>query len=292
MLKFIPILSEQKQQFDDEGYLIVRNVLDADTIETLIEASDRLIDSDRRDNRQQSNGGLYDGFRNCISMDPAFVDLLMHPKTFPIVVQLLGPNINLLTSHLIYRHPDPEDTPLSRRLPGWHRDHYASMADLGHARILRHSLKIAYYLTDLSEPNSGATMVAPGTNQLKEPMHIPEGQPDPPNALEPLLQPGDCVIFENRTYHAGAANRVGRLRKAVMFGYAYQWIRPYDYRQQPPEVVEKLDAMGRYLIGEPVDDTKEFRFDLGPNPIKTWGEDNGYTYSAYQEGDRVFTARH
>ncbi len=292
MPEFVPILPEQKQQFDDEGYLIVRNVLDSDTIERLTEVSDRLISSDQRENRQQSNGGLYDGFRNCISMDEAYQSLLMHPTTFPMVVQLLGPNINLLTSHLIYRHPDPKDAPITNRIPGWHRDHYASMADLGHARILRHSLKVAFYLTDLSEPNSGATLLAPGTNQLKEPMEIPEGQPDPVNVLEPLLQPGDCVIFENRTYHAGAANRVGRLRKAVMIGYAYQWMRPYDYRQQPPEMVEKLDAMGRYLVGEPVDSTKEFRFDLGPNPIKSWAEAGGFTYSPYQEGPRVFTARH
>jgi hypothetical protein len=57
-------------------------------------------------------------------------------------------------------------------------------------------------------------------------------------------------------------------------------------------MIEKLDGMGRYLIGEPVDDTKEFRFDLGPNPIKAWGEASGFTYSPYQEGARVFTAKH
>ena len=60
--------------------------------------------------------------------------------------------------------------------------------------------------TDLSEPNSGVTLVAPGSNHLTEPIEIPEGQADPLGAVEPLLNPGDCLIFENRTWHAGGAN--------------------------------------------------------------------------------------
>ena len=279
-MEFTPVSPQQKRQFDEEGYLIIRSALDSETINCLIDASDRLILSDERTNRQQTNDGLYDGFRNCFSMDPTFMPLLTHPVTFPLVVQLLGPHINLMTSHLIYRHTDPKDAPLTWRLPGWHRDHYTSMRDLGHARIPRHSLKCAYYLTDLSEPHTGVTMVAPGTNQLTEPVEIPDGAVDPMNAIEPLLNPGDCLIFENRTYHAGAANRSGRTRKAVMFGYSYSWMRPTDYKQQSPQLVEKLDPIGRYLVGEPVSDDVEFRFDGGPNPIAEWAAAAGFEYRA------------
>lgn len=274
-MEFVQISPEQKRQFDEEGYLIVRNVLDSQLIESLIEASDRLIASDRVENRQRTNGGLYDGFRNCVSMDDAFLPLMTHPKTFSLVTQLLGANLGLLTSHLIYRHPDPKGSPETSRMPGWHRDHYVSLQDLGHAQIPRHSLKIAYYLTDLSEPNTGATLMAAGSNQLKEKIEIPEGKVDPATTVEPLLNPGDCVFFENRTWHAGAANLTNRIRKAVMFGYCYNWMRPTDYRQQSPEFVEKLDLMQRFLVGEPVDDTKEFQFTGGANPIREWQEANG-----------------
>ncbi len=278
MMEFIKIEPEQKRQFDEEGYLIVRGALHSETVAALLEAGDRLVASDRVENRQRSNGGLYDGFRNSVSMDEAFLPLITHPATFSIVTQLLGPHLSLLTSHLIYRHPDPPGSPDSSRLPGWHRDHYPSMRDLGHRRIPRHSLKVAYYLTDLSEPNSGATMMAAGSNQLTERIDFPEGRVDPATKVEPLLQPGDCVFFENRTWHAGAANLTNRIRKAVMFGYCYNWIHPTDYRQQPREMVEKLTKMQRFLVGEPVDETQEFRFDGGPNPIADWCLDNGYEH--------------
>ncbi len=275
-MEFVEITPEQKRQFDEEGYLIMRGAIDSETVSALIEAGDRLIASDRELNRQRRPGGLYDGFRNCVSLDDAFLPLITNPKTFSIVAQLLSPHLSLLTSHLIYRHPDPPGSPDTERLPGWHRDHYMSMRDLGDEHIPRHSLKVAYYLTDLSEPNSGVTMMAAGSNQLKERIEIPEGQADPASKVEPLLEPGDCVFFENRTWHAGAANLSDRVRKAVMIGYSYDWITPTDYRLQAPDMVEKLSPMQRYLVGEPVDDSPEFDFTGGPNPIADWCVEHGY----------------
>ena len=284
-MEFVKITPEQKRQFDDEGYLVMRDAIDSDMVSALIDAGDRLIASDRTVNRQRRPGGKYDGFRNCVSMDEAFLPLITNPKVFSIVAQLLSPWLSLLTSHLIYRDPDPPGSPDTERLPGWHRDHYMSMRDLGDQFIPRHSLKVAYYLTDLSEPNTGVTMMAAGSNQLKQSIEIAPGAADPDSAVEPLLNPGDCVFFENRTWHAGAANLTDRTRKAVMIGYSYDWITPTDYRRQAPELVEQLSPMQRYLVGEPADDSPEFDFTGGANPIADWCADNGYHYSPKQGKD-------
>ena len=75
-LDWHPLSDEEIRHFDDTGYFIVRNVLDSDTIEELIEASDQLMASDRRENRQHNSNNLYDSFRNCISIDDAFIPLL------------------------------------------------------------------------------------------------------------------------------------------------------------------------------------------------------------------------
>ena len=272
---FTKLSEEQRRQFRNEGYLILRNVLDEAAISSLIEAGDRLLATEQRFNRFVSGGGLYDGFRNCITMDDAFIPLLTNPVTLPLVIQLLGSNLQLYTSHLIYRQPDPPGTPASIRMPGWHRDNGRTSMDLGQANYPRIGLKCAFYLTDLSQPNSGVTMLAPGSNLLKERIDIPEGATDPVNAIEPLLNPGDCVIFEYRTWHAGAPNFTQITRKAVMIGYAYRWLKPMDYIKQERALVERLSDIEKYLVGEELDDTLEFQPSGGFNPLNDWCQQHG-----------------
>jgi ectoine hydroxylase-related dioxygenase (phytanoyl-CoA dioxygenase family) len=277
-MEYIPLTAEQKRQFEEEGYLIVRGALDAETIASLIEAGDRLIASDRTEDRQR-NGPLYDGFRNSIALDDAFIPLLTHPKTFPLIAQLMGPNLHLVTSHLIYKHPDPAGTPTTTRAPGWHRDVAGTVTDLGQNNVPRLEMKCAYYLTDLSQPNYGATLFSPGSNHLKQALPIRPGQADPDNVLEPLLQPGDAVFFENRTFHAATANLSSWTRKAIMFGYGYRWMRPMDYLVQPATLLEKVsDPIGRQLLG--VIDNPDGRFkgaDLR-TPLSDWFTEHDLHY--------------
>jgi len=275
MQGFTELSEEQRQQFRDDGYLIVREALDEDMISRLIEAGDRVINSEERLNRYTTHGGIYDGYRNCITMDDAFIPLLTNEVALPLVIQLLGSNLQLSTSHLIYRHPDPPGTPDSARKPGWHRDNGRTQLDLGQDNYPRIGLKCAFYLTDLSQPQSGVTMLSPGSNQLTERIEIPEGKADPANAIEPLLNPGDCVIFEYRTWHAGAPNFTDITRKAIMIGYAYRWLKPMDYVKQQREFVEKLTDIEKYLVGEEIDQTLEFQPQGGLNPLNEWCEQHG-----------------
>lgn len=273
-LQWHALADEEIRQFDEEGYLIVRGVLDSPAISELIEVGDQLMASDRRENRQVSHSELYDSFRNCLAIEDIFMPLLTNEKILSIVVQLLGAHLQLMTSHLIYKHPDPPGTSNNARSPGWHRDYGSATKVLGNG-VPRILLKCGYYLTDLSEPNSGATLVAPGSNHLLERIQIPEGQTDPINFVEPRLKPGDCLLFENRTWHAGAANLTTRIRKGIMFGYGYRWVMPMDYRTQSPDVLDKLSPLGRYLVGEPYQKTSEYRPGGGESPLADWCEQHG-----------------
>jgi len=131
-------------------------------------------------------------------------------------------------------------------------------------------LKCAFYFTDLSQPKSGNTMVVPGSNLLTKTLEIPKGQADPAGAIEPLLNPGDCLLFENRTWHAGAVNHSDHTRKGIMIGYGYRWVMPMDFRRQSEEFIEKLSPLERFLVGEPYDDVKGFQPDGGANPLANW----------------------
>lgn len=278
-MEFTPLDGEQKRQFDEQGYLIVRGALNEAEIACLIAAGDRLIASDATESRQKMSG-TYDGFRNCIGMDEAFLPLLTHPNTMPLIAQLLGPNLHLVTSHLIYKMPNPAGTPSTLRQPNWHRDIAGTPEDLGHASVPRMEMKCAFYLTDLSEPSSGVTLFAPGSNHLKERIVIPEGQSDPDGAVEPLLRAGDAVFFENRTWHAGSANLTDRVAKMVMFGYGYLWLKEFDYIAQSPQLLAQTDDIGRQLLGGLKD--PEGRFVPGgiATPLREWCKANGVQYAA------------
>lgn len=275
MLTYTPLPESDIRHFDENGYLIVRNALDADTVARLVEACDRLIASDLRTNRQTSAEGRYDGFRNAITLDDAFAALIDHERILPSVVQLLGANLHVMTSHLIVKQPDPPDAPATMRQPGWHRDYAMAMSDMGNLAIPRLLVKCAYYLTDLSEQNRGVTMVAPGSNLLTDLPPIRDGEADPIGAVEPSIQPGDCLIFENRTFHAGAAHKGPDPRKAIMIGYGYRWVVPMDYVKQDAAFVEKLTPLQRYLVGEEYEHVEEFQFAGGRNPIAEWCEEHG-----------------
>ena len=288
MLEYTPVPAEQIRQFDEQGYLVIRNVLDDATIAQLIAASDRLIDSDLQTNRQSNPTGLYDGFRNTVTLDDTYIPLMTHPKILPLVVHLLGSNLQLMTSHLIYKYPNPPDTPDTHRAPGWHRDYMQAMQALGHYSIPRIELKCAYYFTDLSQPKSGNTMVVPGSNLLTERLEIPAGQADPAGAIEPLLQPGDCLLFENRTWHAGAVNLFDHIRKGIMIGYGYRWVMPMDFRRQSEDFIAKLSPLERFLAGEAYDDVAGFQPDGGANPLRDWCKEHGLpTARHYGPGNEV-----
>lgn len=270
MLGEVIVSRKDIEFFDRNGYLIVRQALREEQITALVEAGDRLMASDDQLHRQALPSGRYDSFRNVVTKHQVFRDLIDHPVILPTVVQLLGSDLHLVTSHLIYKGADPEDTPDTFREPGWHRDYFQAMNDMGHRRIQRFLVKCAYYLTDLSAPNSGVTMVVPGSHRLTRAIEIPAGQTDPNDALEPSLQPGDCLIFENRTYHAGAANLISRTRKALMIGYGYRWIKPMDYRVQTADVLAQMSPLQQFLCGEPFVKRDTFDFRGGDNPIDDW----------------------
>ena len=107
VLDSTPLPEADRDHFDRQGYLIVRQALDEATVARLLEAGDRLLASDLRTGRQQATHGRTDGFRNTIALDDNFIPLIDHPRILPTVVQLLGADLQIMTSHLIHKRPDP-----------------------------------------------------------------------------------------------------------------------------------------------------------------------------------------
>lgn len=273
-LDFVALSPSDRDQFDQNGFLVVPGVLDSITISQLIEAGDCLMSSDCQWNRETMEDG-WDSFRNVIATDHIFFHLLTHPKTFPLIVQILGPNIHLLSSQLIYLEawtPGKERQIRTPDRPGWHRDIYGVPADLGHAHIPRLAIKCAFYLTDVSSEKSGMTLFSPGSHRLKSNLTISSGAIDPENVTLLTLQPGDAVFFENRTFHSGGINKSDFTRKCIMFQYGFRWLKPVDYSQQPQSLIEKCNDIQKQLLGAKPDRNHKGQIvmGLGAQPLRQW----------------------
>jgi hypothetical protein len=247
---FIPLKPEQRRSFDEDGFLVVRNALDSEKVDRLVSAGDRLAESffnkpELFDRPEYNHLDLRPG----LLREAALFDLVTNNATVPLVVQLLSPNIHLHSTALIYKRPEAPNAPPFRR--GWHRD-IRIPKDLGHQTLPLVGIKVCYCLTDFLQPECGMTLMARGSHLRTEPLPIPKGQVDPTDVevCDLRLNAGDALFFENRTFHTAAPNCSNRVSKALIYGYAYRWMKPEVYLDvADQQLLQKADPITGQLVG-------------------------------------------
>lgn len=264
------VLSDsQRAAFERDGFLVVPDALPLPMVEQLTCAVDRLYEAGLQESGLSKTNAW--NLRNCVVHDPMFRKLLDWPATFPLVVDLLNWNLHLITSHLIVRAPSPPEADVAWKAEGWHRDGGTSSTEMQepHPRLF---IKIAYWLTDLSEPGRGNIRFVPGSQRMMGRPAQAEGAPDPYGAVEICAKPGDAVLFEQRTYHAVGPNKSNITRKSLFFGYGYRWIHPMDFKTTPSDILEQCNPIQRQLLG----DTKTILGNYIPQdedvPLRAWWE--------------------
>ncbi|HKP73845.1 MAG TPA: phytanoyl-CoA dioxygenase family protein [Pyrinomonadaceae bacterium] len=269
-MDFIPLKPEQRRAFDEDGYLVLRNTLDAETLERLREECDRLASSflgkpEVLDKAEYNHLDLRPG----LLREKALFALVSHSTTVPLIVQLLSPNIHLHSTALIYKRPENPNAPTFRR--GWHRD-IRIPRDLGHEHLPRVGIKVCYCLTDFHQPRSGMTLLARKTHLRAEPLVIPKGEVDPLGVeLSDLtLNAGDAFLFDNRIFHTATPNLSDRVSRVLMYGYAYRWMKPEVYLETPDErQLAQADPVTRQLLGGYRD------VDTPPWALQRWAKRHG-----------------
>lgn len=250
MSEFVHVTPEQRQAFDDDGFLIVRGVLDAATVSACLAAGDRLAEaflgkSEVLDRPEYNHLDQRPG----VLSEKTLVDLVSHPTAVSLMVQFLGTNIHLHSTALIYKRPSRSDAPAFRR--GWHRDIRAPK-DLGHQFLPRIGIKMCFCLTDFPSANSGMTLLARGSHKRTAPLVVRKGQVDPDEVevCDLQLKAGDTFIFDNRLFHTAAPNLSNRTSKVLMYGYAYRWMKQEIYLETlDPACLKGRDPISRQLLG-------------------------------------------
>ena len=62
------------------------------------------------------------------------------------------------------------------------------------------------------------------------------------------------AIFPHNLWHSVAPNHGDSVRRSVTFRYGQMWCRPYDYEKAPAEVLARMPARRRRLLGDLGDD--------------------------------------
>ncbi|NKB71648.1 MAG: hypothetical protein GKR89_31625 [Candidatus Latescibacteria bacterium] len=282
-MDYVELTDGQRTFFNANGYLIVPGALSGEQVSAVTQAADALMEGFEYE-------GYYQHRRAGLMQAPALAKLATNSPITPLAVQLLGTHIHITNTALIYKHPQPLDAP---RDCAWHRDVGVHL-DVGHVKLPRVGLKVGYCLTDMDEPDTGATLFAPGSNLQEEPLFIPKGGIHPEHYVEPRLKAGDAYLFESRMYHHPAINATDRVAKVAMFGYHYIWVKSdhylffYDGQVQPSEsVLEGVDDVGRQLLCAGVD--SQGRED--PNgidwPIAEWAQGHGLALALARAPQRI-----
>jgi len=269
-MDFVKLTEEQRQAFAEDGYLVVREALDQETVDRLLAEADRLaapfLYKPEIAGKPEYN---HLDLRRGLLKERTLLALVANSTTVPLVVQLLSPNIHLHSTTVIYKRPETRDAPSFRR--GWHRD-IRIPKDLGNSNLPRVGVKICYCLTDFHEPNSGMTLFALKTHLSSEALKIRKGQIDPEGVevCDLKLNAGDAVLFENRIFHTAAPNRSDRTSKVLIYGYAYRWLKPEVYLETPDEtLLQKADPITRQLLGGYRD------VDTVPWALQRWAKTHG-----------------
>ena len=275
---------EQRQQWDEDGYLIIKKALSAKEVTELIAEVDRLDEASQRLGRDPNTllhvvniinaatEGLFQSVQGnagtILRHEPceAFLNLIDHPSHLGIVCELIGAAIQLSWAEAMVRPPSL--TPANR----WHKDgskpyYFASvdrMTPLQWARI-------GFFLTDVDEPDMGNFTVIPGSHRSGFP-RLPQGlehaltitsftkfqqveQIDAgvPGARQVTVEAGDAVLFHNALWHCVPRNTSNVRRRNLWYVYTPVWQRLGDRTENSPELLARCNAVRRQLLGAMVD---------------------------------------
>ena len=225
------LTGDERATFERDGFLVIKNALPASMVNDFSKIVGQLGSGD-----------------NIFAKDESFLELIDWQRTFPKVFGVLGWNIHSYYTQIVVSPPQDESVRATKRRRGWHQDSDRINADIEPGTQPRLSVKVGYFLTDVSEGGRGNFSVIPGSHRKRQ-IELPaDGVSDPEGAIEVKAPAGTAVMFDRRLFHAPGHNRSNITRKVIFIGYSHRWIHPRDERTVS-HLLERCDPIRRQLLG-------------------------------------------
>ncbi|HSO95520.1 MAG TPA: phytanoyl-CoA dioxygenase family protein [Acidimicrobiia bacterium] len=215
------ISPNERSAFDEDGFLVLPELIDPSTIATLTDQLDELEADVDRFLAQQPDGRVHIAETGAITFtvhavlrSAAARAFVKHPALVGLCHDLVGPDVNLYWDQAVYKKPEKP-----RRFP-WHQD-------TGYTYVEpQHYLTCWVALTDVTVAN-GSPWVVPGVHRGGTLLHHwvdPIGWEclgaDPDGAVAAEVPAGGAVVFSSLTPHLTGPNTTGAVRKAYIVQYA------------------------------------------------------------------------
>ena len=287
----------QREQWEEEGYFVVKGALSKTEIKRITEEIDKLDQESQRQGRDPDTlldvaniidtavEGLFSpehghsGRRLQWEPNETFLSLIDHPNTLGLVCEAMGAAIQMTWSQALVRPATP--SPGHRWHPDGPKPYYFPRIN---GEMPQLQLKVGFFLTEIDRPDMGNLCVVPGSHKNGFPK-IPEGleyalkitsftefrqveQIDAgvPGARQLMVEPGDAIGLHNGLFHSVVRNTSNVRRKNLYYAYGPMWQRAGDRVDNPAELLARCTPVRRQLLGDMA----------GPNT-------NG-GYHAYDEG--------
>ena len=260
---------DERAAFERDGFLMVRHALAEPLRRQLVE----VVDEHDRAFRAQSGVGPHHVLNehDLVGAEPLMLELVDLATTFPKVFGILGWHIKLFHTQLLVTPPVG-----SRAVPGgyaWHQDNNRMNRDFETMHHPMVSLKVGYFLTDVSAPGMGNLCVAPGSHRLANGAFAVGEDGQPAGAIEVLASAGDAIVFDRRIWHSASSNRSVAARKFLTMGYAYRWLQPKS-AMRLEHLYDTVDPIRRQLLGYCT--TANGYYDPQPDdvPLRAWMQEH------------------
>ena len=269
----IRLSPDQLAAFERDGFLHLPALLSSDENAHYLALVEKMSADFRAEKGLESHQTVE--IRNAIARESELLPLLSHPNALGAMLDILGWNIQITTSHVFARTPNPGEK-MAFKAIDWHADGPNPRPPRVNGEFgpvePRIYAKIGYFLTDLSEPNMGNLRVVPGSHLRAAKPEIDVETGEPRGMVELLTRAGDAVLFENRCWHAVGPNLSTQARRNIYIGYCPRWIKAIDFQSQSDELLARADDVQKQLLGASTDELSFYLPARAPGdvPLREW----------------------
>jgi hypothetical protein len=234
----MPLSVQERARFDADGFLLIPDALNSDELATVQLAAGRAEAAWRADlTLPGQRSARLDQVQAPIEYEPELRDLLWHPKTFPIVREIIGEDVMMIDNDYFITPPRTDRTHAD-----WHHD--VGMPGVYHPKSTL-MVKVFFLLTDVDE-RAGGTALIPGSHRFEEDHSFPqvENPVDMPGAIQVLGKAGTAYLFNGRIYHCATNNDSDLPRRVLIYNYGHFWMKMWQGYEPSAGLLAFAEASG------------------------------------------------